>query len=149
MQLYGKDNQCGYVAKTSVEHLHAKISASIVLLQGLVQVLLHCQHKSQHDFMVRMVDVVMLQRQVLKQLNCQDKSQYSFKDKCQGQHQCIMNTSVKFDVKTQRLRKLCCKTKTSNKKICQGKDLIARMKKRKKNFLKSKKRKLKVEHVPQ
>ena len=84
LRLYGKDNWCGYVAKTSVEHLHAKISASIVLLQGLMQVLLHCQHKSQHDFMVRMVDVVMLQRQVLKQLNCQDKSQYSFKDKCQG-----------------------------------------------------------------
>ena len=84
MQLYGKDNWCGYVAKTSVEHLHAKISASIVLLQGLVLVLLHCQHKSHHDFIVRMVDVAMLQRQVLKQLNFQDKSQYSFKDKCQG-----------------------------------------------------------------
>ena len=82
MRLYGKDNWCGYVAKTSVEHLHAKISASIVLLQGLVLVLLHCQHKSQHDFMVKTVDVVTLQRQVLMRLNFQDKGQYSFKDKC-------------------------------------------------------------------
>ena len=66
VQLYGKDNWCGCVTKTSVEHLHAKISASIVLLQGLMLVLLHCQHKSQHDFMVKIVDVAMWQRQVLK-----------------------------------------------------------------------------------
>ena len=70
LRLYGKDNWCGHVAKTSVEHLHAIISDSIVLLQGLVLVLLHCQHKSQQDFMVKTVDVAILQRQVLKQLYC-------------------------------------------------------------------------------
>ena len=48
-----------------------------------------------------------------------------------------MNTSVKFDVKTQRSKKLCYKTKTSNKKKCQEKDLIARIIKKKK-FLKAK-----------
>ena len=50
VRLYGKDNWCGYVAKTSVEHLHAKISASIVPLQGPMLVLLHCQQQSQYDF---------------------------------------------------------------------------------------------------
>ena len=91
------------------------------------------------NFMEKTTDVVMLQRQVLKQLNCQDKSQYSFKDKCQGQHQCFMNTSVKCDVKTQRSNKLCYKTKTSNqkKKKMSGKRSHSR------------RRKLKVEHVPQ
>ena len=31
-QLHDKNNWCGYVAKTSVEHVHAKTSANIVLL---------------------------------------------------------------------------------------------------------------------
>ena len=50
-----------------------------------------------------------------------------------------MNTSVKFDVKTQRSKKLCYKTKTSNKKKFQEKDLIARIKKKKNSWKQKKK----------
>ena len=96
--------------------LWLKKSATVASLQRWVLMRLLGKSECLCNFMEKTTDVVMLQRQVLKQLNCQDKSQYSFKDKCQWQHQCIMNTSVKFDIKTQRSKKLCCKTKTSNKK---------------------------------
>ena len=45
VQLHDKNNWHGCTAKTSVEHLHAKTSASIALLQQSVVVLLNYQDK--------------------------------------------------------------------------------------------------------